>query len=89
MITTLLIVALILAVTRLALFLTLHIVGRGHYSPVKHAVSDYAVGPTRRLASAMNAVTAALFAASPRRCGGVTRTGPPTHRPVSTCSYCP
>lgn len=62
MITTLMIVALILAATRLALFLTLHVVGRAHYSPVKHAVSDYAVGPTRRLASAMNAVTAAMFA---------------------------
>ncbi len=62
MISTLMIVAVILAATRLALFLTLHIVGRAHYSPVKHAVSDYAVGPTRRLAAAMNAVTAALFA---------------------------
>jgi hypothetical protein len=61
-ITTLMIVAVILAATRLALFLTLHIVGRAHYSPVEHAVSDYAVGPTRRLASVMNAVTAVLFA---------------------------
>ncbi|MFW0789682.1 DUF998 domain-containing protein [Gordonia sp. CPCC 205333] len=62
MISALLIVAMTLATARLALLVTLHVVGRTHYSPVKHAVSDYAVGPTRRLAAAMNAVTAALFA---------------------------
>ncbi|OUC75528.1 DUF998 domain-containing protein [Gordonia lacunae] len=63
MVSLLLAVSILAAVGRLALLATLHIVGRAHYSPIKHAVSDYAVGPTHTLATAMNVVTAVLFAA--------------------------
>lgn len=43
---------------RLVLFVRLHVVGR-HYSVVRHAVSDYAVGPTAGLARVMTWVTGA------------------------------
>ncbi|MEU0090556.1 DUF998 domain-containing protein [Kribbella sp. NPDC006257] len=46
---------------RLVLFAALHLV-RSDYNLVEHAVSDYAVGPTRRLSSAMTWVTAAGWA---------------------------
>ncbi|WP_341940394.1 DUF998 domain-containing protein [Microbacterium sp. LWH10-1.2] len=42
---------------RLGMFVALHIV-RSDYSPVKHAVSDYAVGRTRTLSSIMTWTTA-------------------------------
>ncbi len=41
---------------RLVLFIALHLV-KSEYSMVSHAVSDYAVGSTRRLSSAMTWVT--------------------------------
>lgn len=47
---------------RMVLFIALHVV-RSDYSPVAHAVSDYAVGSTRRLATAMTWITAAAWAA--------------------------
>ena len=40
------VIALVLGVARLAIFIALHFV-RSDYNPVRHAVSDYAVGPTR------------------------------------------
>ncbi len=46
---------------RLVLFVALHF-ARSDYNIVEHAVSDYAVGPTRRLSSAMTWVTAAGWA---------------------------
>lgn len=51
---------------RLALMVTLHVVA-SPYNPVRHAFSDYAVGPTRRLtmaASLVNAVCWATLAAA-------------------------
>lgn len=48
--------AAVCGVIRLALFIGLHVV-KSDYSPVRHAVSDYAVGSTRRLSSAMTWVT--------------------------------
>ncbi|OJU41074.1 MAG: hypothetical protein BGN97_17075 [Microbacterium sp. 69-10] len=41
---------------RLAIFVALHAV-KNEYSPVRHAVSDYAVGSTRRLSSIMTWIT--------------------------------
>ena len=49
MTTALAAVALVLGVARLAMFIALHLVP-SDYNIVQHAVSDYAVGPTRRLA---------------------------------------
>lgn len=46
---------------RLVLFIALHLV-RSEYSIVGHAVSDYAVGSTRRLSSAMTWVTVPFWA---------------------------
>ncbi|TDD63394.1 DUF998 domain-containing protein [Kribbella antibiotica] len=39
-----------LLLIRLGLFVALHVV-RSDYNPIEHAVSDYAVGPTRRLST--------------------------------------
>ena len=50
MTTALAAVALVLGVARLAMFIALHLVP-SDYNIVQHAVSDYAVGPTRRLAT--------------------------------------
>ncbi|WP_432542435.1 DUF998 domain-containing protein [Kineococcus sp. SYSU DK002] len=50
-----------LMATRLGLFTALHLVPSG-YSPVRHAVSDYAVGRTRPLSTAMTWVGAAAWA---------------------------
>ncbi len=50
-----------LMLTRLGLLAALHVVP-SDYSPVRHAVSDYAVGPTRRLSTAMTWVGAAAWA---------------------------
>jgi len=47
---------------RLVMFVALHLV-RSDYSPVRHAVSDYAVGRTRTLSSIMTWTTAAAWAA--------------------------
>ena len=54
--------ALVLGVARLAMFVGLHVV-RSDYNPIEHAVSDYAVGRTRTLASVMTWTTAAMWAA--------------------------
>lgn len=54
--------ALILTIIRFALFIRLHTV-ESPYSPVRHAVSDYAVGPTRRLATATTWLTSATWLA--------------------------
>ena len=48
--------AAVCGLARLVLFLALHLV-RSEYSFISHAVSDYAVGSTRRLSSAMTWVT--------------------------------
>ncbi|MDO5052765.1 MAG: DUF998 domain-containing protein [Pseudoclavibacter sp.] len=53
--------ALGLGLARLAIFLALHIVP-SEYSIVRHAVSDYGVGPTRRLASALIWTSAVFWA---------------------------
>lgn len=55
-------VALVFGVVRLALFVALHVV-KSEYNIVEHAVSDYAVGPTRTLSSIMTWVTAGLWGA--------------------------
>ena len=48
--------AAVCGLARLAIFVSLHVI-RNEYSPVRHAVSDYAVGSTRRLSSIMTWVT--------------------------------
>lgn len=48
--------AVVSAALRLGMFGALHVVPSG-YSPIRHAVSDYAVGPTRRLSTAMTWTT--------------------------------
>ncbi|WP_432564815.1 DUF998 domain-containing protein [Kineococcus sp. SYSU DK003] len=50
-----------LMLTRLGLLAALHVVP-SDYSPVRHAVSDYAVGRTRRLSTAMTWVGATAWA---------------------------
>ncbi|WOC11372.1 DUF998 domain-containing protein [Gordonia sp. MP11Mi] len=59
-ITTLAVASVALCVARLLLFAALHAVP-SPYNAVEHAVSDYAVGPTRRLSAAMTTVTAASW----------------------------
>lgn len=54
--------ALILTAIRFILFIRLHTV-ESPYSPIRHAVSDYAVGPTRRLATATTWLTSATWLA--------------------------
>lgn len=54
--------ALVLGLARLAMFVALHLVRSG-YSPVRNAVSDYAVGRTRVLSSIMTWTTAGMWAA--------------------------
>ncbi|GAA1703539.1 DUF998 domain-containing protein [Kribbella yunnanensis] len=54
-------VAATLFLIRLGLFVALHLV-RSDYNPIEHAVSDYAVGPTRRLATTATWVWAAAWA---------------------------
>lgn len=54
--------ALVLGLVRLVLFVALHIVP-SEYSIVKHAVSDYAVGSTRKLSTAMTWTTVLFWAA--------------------------
>lgn len=56
MITALSVLAIMSAALRLCLFGALHVVPSG-YNPIRHAVSDYAVGPTRRLSTAMTWTT--------------------------------
>lgn len=56
MITAICLLAIVSAAVRLGLFGALHVVPSG-YNPIKHAVSDYAVGPTRRLSTAMTWTT--------------------------------
>ncbi|MGJ7561707.1 DUF998 domain-containing protein [Brevibacterium casei] len=53
--------ALVLGLARLGVFVALHLVP-SDYSIVSHAVSDYAVGPTRRLSSVMTWLTAGFWA---------------------------
>jgi hypothetical protein len=65
------IVAAGLFLVRLALFVALHLV-RSDYNMREHAVSDYAVGSTRRLSTASTWVTAAAWAAL----AGAVRSGP-------------
>ncbi|WP_405056748.1 DUF998 domain-containing protein [Kribbella sp. NBC_01505] len=60
--TALAVVAAILFLVRLGLFVALHVM-RSDYNPIEHAVSDYAVGPTRRLSTISTWVTAAAWAA--------------------------
>ena len=52
---------LVLGVARLAMFIALHLVP-SDYNIVQHAVSDYAVGPTRRLATAIPWTSAVFWA---------------------------
>ena len=52
---------LVLGVARLAMFIALHLVP-SDYNIVQHAVSDYAVGPTRRLATAITWTSAVFWA---------------------------
>ncbi|QRY63324.1 DUF998 domain-containing protein [Gordonia sp. PDNC005] len=59
--TTLAATAVVAFTVRLIIFAALHVVGHS-YNPVRHAVSDYAVGPTRGLSTAMTVVTAAGWA---------------------------
>lgn len=54
--------AAVLLLLRLVLFTSLHLVP-SDYSPVRHAVSDYAVGRTRRLSTAMTWATALAWLA--------------------------
>ena len=61
MTTALAAVALVLGVARLAMFIALHLVP-SDYNIVQHAVSDYAVGPTRRLATAITWTSAVFWA---------------------------
>ncbi|WP_166968889.1 DUF998 domain-containing protein [Brevibacterium atlanticum] len=61
MTTVLAVAALVLGLARLGVFIALHLVPSG-YTIVGHAVSDYAVGPTRRLSSTMTWLTAAFWA---------------------------
>ena len=53
--------ALIFGITRLVVFVSLHLV-KSEYSIVEHAVSDYAVGSTRRLSSIMTWLTVPFWA---------------------------
>jgi hypothetical protein len=62
MTTALAVVAAALFLVRLGLFVALHLV-RSDYNPIEHAVSDYAVGPTRRLSTASTWITAVAWAA--------------------------
>lgn len=61
MTTTLSTLAIILGVARMLMFIALHLVP-SNYNMVEHAVSDYAVGRTRRLSSIMTWTTAAFWA---------------------------
>ena len=65
--------ALVLGVARLAMFIALHLVP-SDYNIVQHAVSDYAVGPTRRLATAVTWTSAVFWAVL----AGAIALGPPT-----------
>lgn len=65
--------ALVLGVARLTMFIALHLVP-SDYNVVQHAVSDYAVGPTRRLATAVTWTSAVFWAAI----AGAIALGPPT-----------
>ncbi|GAB3305499.1 DUF998 domain-containing protein [Epidermidibacterium keratini] len=60
--TILALIAAIALVVRLALFVALHVM-RSDYNVVEHAVSDYAVGRTSKVATAMTWVTALSWAA--------------------------
>jgi hypothetical protein len=55
------VLAAVLFLARLALFVALHVVP-SDYDPVRHAVSDYAVGRTRTLSTAMTWTTALAWA---------------------------
>lgn len=58
---TLALLAVVFGLARLGVFVALHLVP-SEYTIVGHAVSDYAVGPTRRLSSAMTWLTAIFWA---------------------------
>lgn len=58
---TIAILALIAGTARLGIFIGLHLVPN-EYSMVRHAVSDYAVGSTRRLSSIMTWLTTGFWA---------------------------
>lgn len=58
---TLALLSLIFGLARLGVFVALHLVP-SEYTIVGHAVSDYAVGTTRRLSSAMTWLTAIFWA---------------------------
>ncbi len=60
--TALAVTAVALFAVRLLIFVALHLVD-SPYDPVRNAVSDYAVGPTRHLSAAMTTVTALSWAA--------------------------
>ena len=61
MLTALAVLALILGVARLIMFVAIHVVP-SEYNIVNHAVSDYAVGPTRKLGTAMTWTSAVFWA---------------------------
>ena len=73
MTTALTAVALALGIARLIMFIALHLVP-SDYNIVQHAVSDYAVGPTHRLATAVTWTSAVFWAAL----AGAVALGPPT-----------
>lgn len=56
------VIAAVLLVARLVMFVALH-VRPSPYNVVEHAVSDYAVGPTRRLSTAMTWTTGVAWVA--------------------------
>ncbi len=65
--------ALALGIARLIMFIALHLVP-SDYNIVQHAVSDYAVGPTHRLATAVTWTSAVFWAVL----AGAVALGPPT-----------
>lgn len=73
MMTTLAVLALVLGLVRLVMFFALHLVP-SDYNIVNHAVSDYAVGPTRRLSTAMTWVSAVFWVVL----AGAVAVGPPS-----------
>ncbi len=58
--TVLALTAMAIGVTRLGLFVAIHVVNR-EYNIIEHAVSDYAVGSTKTLSSITTWLTAALW----------------------------
>ncbi|MCW4456789.1 DUF998 domain-containing protein [Microbacterium sp. MPKO10] len=72
-----------LGIARLAMFIALHLVPN-EYSPIRHAVSDYAVGRTRALSSVMTWTTGAMWLAL----AGTLLTGLPTWSDLTGVTVC-